>query len=582
MIAEERISKLEENNPDITSFANELDEKLMLGEIDLVEYGVMMNEKHAESARKELRNEMDNETSHAQAHNRREKKNKIQLGIAGAILVVIALISIFSQQGLLTPTGFITGGKQVQQAIDFNQTFSKYTETQLELGNMMGLKISGKLEGTGAKVKLRINGTDYLVADIINPATQNQTTPEQTPQYIISTDKRTYSVGEAVTIIITPETENKSIYISYGNETKIIEGNSYNATETGEHQAIALIVLPDNILRLETNFTVSNETAEQNPGEPEPTVQETASYEFSSLCVETCNIPETSDAILIIEPAENSILTITQITAIQIKENQAPEQIRVISDIAQTTQQATTLDLNEYFSDPDADTIQYDINEIPEIDATISQNILTIASANPGVYTAYIYATDGDKLVTSNTFTIAITSATTETPTETNQTTNETTNGTNLVILEISNLCSDPNPNKRPIECLDNAEYFQEQTILIENTGRAPVARITPIGNLIISGDVIEQDNFVPTEGDYTIGYEDSYGNKQTTVWFESSTGNVHLKGNLYEEKINSEPAPGNFVIRNKKGIILIWGDSITGDMYIRGNVISNRKNIMR
>jgi hypothetical protein len=65
-------------------------------------------------------------------------------------------------------------------------------------------------------------------------------------------------------------------------------------------------------------------------------------------------------------------------------------------------------------------------------------------------------------------------------------------------------------------------------------------------------------------------------------VWFESSTGNVHIKGSLYEEKINSEPAPGSFVIRNKKGIVLIWGDSITGDMYLRGNVISNRKNIMR
>ncbi len=386
MIAEDRTSKLEGKNPDMTSFANELDEKLMLGEIDLVEYGVMMNEKHAKSARKELRNEIDNETSHVQAQKRKDKKNRMQLGIAGAILVVIAVISIFSQQGLLTPTGFIVGQKQVQQAIDFNQTFSQYTETQLELGNMTGLKISGKLEGTGAKVILRINGTDYLVADIINPAAQNQTMPEQAPQYTISTDKTSYAIGEAVTLIITPDIENKSLYVSYGEQTQKLEANTYIPETIGEYQAIGLIVLPDNILRLETNFTVRNESInETTPIEtptPGPTPQETAGYEFSGLCTETCNIPETSNAILIIETAENSTLTITQITAIQTRENQAPEQTHTIPDLTIKQGETATLNLNNYFSDPDNDTVQYDINQIPEIESTINQNILTITSTN--------------------------------------------------------------------------------------------------------------------------------------------------------------------------------------------------------
>jgi len=594
MIAEDGINQLKENDQGIIEFASKLDEKLMLGEIDLVEYQVMMDEKYPITNQEEFVNEIHDQTSKDQAQHSKNKKTRMQLGIAGAILVVIAVISIFSQQGPFTPTGFVIGEKQVQKAIDFNQAFSQYTETQLELGNITGLKISGRLEGAGARVKLRINGTDYLVADIINPTRQNQTAPEQAPQYIISTDKTSYVIGETVTVTVTPGTENKSLYVSYGEQTQILDANTYITQELGEYQAIALITLPDDILRIETNFTVGNEsTNETTPIEtptPENLPEQTNTYEFSGLCTETCNIPESSSAILIIETSENSTVTITQITTTQNKENQAPEQTRVIADITQTTQETTTLDLNEYFSDPDNDTVQYDINEIPEIDAAISQNILTITSANPGTYTAYIYATDGDKLVTSNTFQITIITAEAENPdnqtNSLNETTNETINETappGETITEppvLTDPCSSPDINQRPSYCFAGIEdkIYQDLSAPLENREGELLGRFNKFGNLIIKGLIVQEATGEPEADDFKIGYTETIDFMETTIytaWISKATGNLYLRGGVREEQETLQPQQfDTFIIQNKLGIILAYFDERTGDLYIKGNIV--------
>ena len=535
-----------------------------------------------------------------------EKKKKVLLLSTAATIIFIAILGLlFTTPGALT--GYTITNREVQQTIDFNQDFSQYTETQLDLGTITGLKISGKLEGTEARVILRINGTDYLVVDIVNPNIENLTTgteqpTAETPQYTITTDKSSYLLGETVTITVTPETEtssqaavpektsfsdNKSLYVAYGEQTQILETNTYVTQELGEHQAIALITLPDDILRIETNFTVINETVNETaPIEtetptpaPEPAPPEQASaYEFSGLCTETCNIPESSSAILIIETSENSTLTITQITTTQNKENQAPEQIRVISDITQTTQQTTTLDLNEYFSDPDNDTVQYDINEIPEIDATISQNILTIASATPGVYTAYIYATDGDKLVTSNTFTITIT----ETGTGEAEGEINLTNETNQTIQEIPFTdCNDPNPNLRPPECITGNEdqYFKNTPIFVQNLDRSIVARVTAFGNLIIKGKLVENSQDQPGSRDFKISYFINDGETEvTTAWIDTETGDLNLRGELFEEQFSILPTTQDaFLIQNKKGTNLGYFDRQTGNLYLRGNLIQER-----
>jgi hypothetical protein len=587
MMAEDRMNQLEEEEQEVLSFAKELDEKLIMGEIDPVEYHVMMSEKLSSETNNELLDNPKSQINQGEPARSNNKKVKTQLGIAGVVLVLIALIGIFSQQGQLTPTGFVIGGKQVSAGIEYNQIFSQYTETQLELENITGLRISGLLEGTGARVKLRINGTDYLVAEITNPNSKNlitgAVTGEEKSPYAITTDKITYTLGEAVTITITPETENKSLYISYGEETHLLENNTYTPEAIGEYQAIALIVLADNILRLETNFTVINETiteTEQIVEEPAPeTPAETTGYEFIELCTQTCTLPETSNPILIIETDENSTLTITNITITQAKENNAPVQTKTIPDITLQQGQETSIDLNQYFTDPEDDTIQYDINEIAEIDATITQNILAISSQNHGVYTAYIYATDGDKLVTSNTFQIIITI------TETNQTTNETgiiTGETNQGTPETSFTdCNDPNPNLRPPECIqgNEEEYFKNRPIYLQNLDRTVVARVTTFGNLILRGKLVENSQATPSSRDFKISYYLNDGETEvTTAWIDTETGDLHLRGRAYEEQFTILPtSQDSFLIQNIKGTNLGFIDRQTGNLFLRGNLVQER-----
>ena len=617
-----RIMEMQQDNYNLAGFANELDKEISLNEIDETNYAPQT---------KETSEEIDNvEEQPVQEHSLEEQspeeqpveehsiiseemptpieeKNKPQdnmddskrrkiliFGTAAIILIIAIMGIILTNPGGLT--GYTIATREIQQTTDFNQTFSQYTETQLELSNIISLKISGKLEGTGAKVKLRINGTDYLVAEIINPNIENlitgQVIGEEALQYTITTDKALYLLGETATITITPDTENKSLYVSYGEQTQKLDTNTYLTQDLGEYQAIALIVLPDNILRLETNFTVSNETT--TPIEtplPEPTLQETTGYKFSELCTDTCNIPENSNPILIIETEGNSTLTITQITTTQQKENNAPVQIKAIQGINLITGQATTLDLNEYFSDTDGDTIQYDINEIPEIDATISQNILTIASANLGVYTAYIYATDGDKLVTSNTFNVIITAAETENPdnqtTPTNETLNETTNitvnetpATPITNESTTGSCSNPDMNLRPSACFAGLENtaFESLALPLQDKQRANVGVFTRFGNLIIRGLLTQDATGNPKENDFQIGFTETSGFSETntmTAWIDSETGNLYLKGKIYENQEILNPSQYNtLVMRNKFGLILGYFDQLKGELYLRGNIV--------
>jgi hypothetical protein len=586
----------EENQNKIITFPDQIVEKLNEASMRKLE---LPKPTEKETKNKKLLDQENQQEQERKEKNHKRKTNLIFTSAAAILLILLTIATIYTNNNALT--GYITATKETQQLIRYNQAYQQNTETQLELANITSLRISGTLQGTSAKIKLRINNTDYLIADITNQQEQNQATGLATgeePTYSISTDKTNYVLGETITITITPGAENKSLYVNYGEETHKLEGNTYTPEVIGEYTAIALIVLPNDILRLETNFTITeqpNETTQntttnqttqpETPAEPTPEPALTTGYEFTNLCTETCSLAETSNPVLIIELEPNTTLTITELIITQNKENSAPEQTHNIPDISLATGQTTTLDLNQYFTDTDEDTIQYDINEIPEINAQITQNTLTITSQQTGTYTAFIYATDGDKLTTSNTFQITIQEQTNQTTTNetipiTNETTNQTTEPTNS-LPEITD-CSTPDPNKRPLECLNSAEYFQEQTLFITNNAREPIARITSIGNLILSGEVIENESFQPDSGDYTIGYEDSFGSRYTTVWFESKTGNLHLAGALHEEMINEVPTPGFFALRNKKGIVLIWADSITGDLFVRGNVIPYRKNILK
>lgn len=528
------------------------------------------------------------------------RRNKV-LALGTAVIILIAAIMgvLYTNSGGLAGqlTGHTTLTREIQEVTDFNQAFSQVTETQLELSNIISFKISGILEGTSARVKLRINGTEYLVADIVKPESEQQltgqVTGEETPQYTITTDKSSYLLGETVTVTIAPDTEtssqaadpekasfseNKSLYVSYGEQTQKLETNTYTPEALGEYQAIALITLPDNILRLETNFTVSDEIITETP---EPAPPETTGYEFTALCTETCTIPPTTNPVLIIEPAESSTLTIIEITVMQERENNAPVQVQVIPDLTIAQGETATLDLNEYFSDTDGDVVQYDINEIPEIETTITQNTLTITSANPGVYTVYIYATDGDKLVTSNTFEITINPA--EATGEGQGTTaNETEPITEITPEPVitADPCTVADINQRPSYCFAGIEdqVYQDLSAPLENTEGALLGRFNKFGNLIIKGLLVQGTTGEPETDDFKVGITETVDYKETTTytaWISKETGNLYLKGIVHEEQEALQPPQfDSYTIQNKFGIVLAYFDERTGDLYLKGNIV--------
>jgi hypothetical protein len=594
MSPEQEIQQLEETKTEILRFMNELDEKLANQEIDQITYRATLHDKFLGKTKEDLLDYIDrhiriagNSVSETGVQKTSRKPGTNTIIITAMLLILVTTITII----YLSPNtliGFTVGTREITRTTALDKAFDHYTETQLEFNRVTSLKISGSLEGTRAVVKLRVNGTDYLVAEIVKPE-QDQITGlaigQEASPYTLTTNKSVYALGETVTITLTPETSNQSLYIIYDEEMQKLENNIYTPQNPGEYQVVALVVIENNIIRLETNFTVTDEvlpieTINQTENESNqiitPIEPEITAFTFTGLCVKTCSLPETTNPLLIVELDGNSTLNITTITITQKKDNEAPVQTSNLPDITLLTGQTTQINLNNYFTDPDGDTVQYDINEIPEISSAITQNILALSGTTPGIYTAYIYATDGDKLTTSNTFQIIITEIS-EPTNGTNQ-----TNETQQPISSPSTLtdCSDPNPNNRPASCIEGNEedYFKKQSIRLQNLDRTPIARITSYGNLVIRGSLIENSQGTPGPRDFRVGYTLPESEIEViTAWIDSKTGSLHLKGWLYEEHLELQPEGSVYLIQNRKGTNLGYFDRNTGDLYLRGNLITGR-----
>ena len=630
MKIQKQIQELDEKKQEVKEFINRLDEDLRRKKITKRKYNALLKEAYDGKTKQELIEEIKEEKETLDDKLKHYRTNRNRVAYAGTFLVILVLIGVFSQySGLESPTGLGIATQQVTETVAYDRVFEAYTETQLELTDITSLKISGFLDGTGALVKLRIGENEFIVADIQQPeqdslitgmaieeATETDVSEpasemqEPEIEYTISTDKNEYVVGETVFITVEPDVNNKSLYMEYGEEIHKIEADTYVTEVTGEHNAIALVVLPDDILRLETGFTVKesiieittnetnatvNETINETESEINETVNETTNetetnntanasdeigYAFENLCLETCNLAETSNPVLIVELEEGAKLRITELIITQKTENNAPVQTQNIPDITLGIGQTTSIDLNEYFEEPDGDTMHYDINEIAEINANIIENELAISSDNIGTYTAFVYATDGDKLTTSNTFEIIIQEEAVTEPIEETPTTETNVSEHTAELYTTSDPCSNPDINQRPSTCFIGIEdkVYQDLSASIENRIGGVVGRFTRFGNFVIKGLIIQNAEGTPQENDFKIGFTQTIDFEETrtiTVWIDSETGNLYIKGRLFEEQDVLDPPQFNtYIIQNKFGIVLGYFDEKTGDLHLKGNVV--------
>ena len=259
--------------------------------------------------------------------------------------------------------------------------------------------------------------------------------------------------------------------------------------------------------------------------------------------------------------------------------------------------------LDDYFTDPDDTTLYYDLTAPAEIQTSFIDDELSISSDTTGTYTALVYASDRTELVASNTFQITVTEGITNNTdiNITNNSNNTDENNTggigdknNTKGNESNNTipttgpttpttldCENPNPNLRPVECIEGheGEYFKNRAIYLQNYDRGIVARITTFGNFMIKGMLIENNTGYPGQNDFRVSYFVNDGETEMpTAWIDSETGDLHLRGKVYEEQFNLVPEGGdNFIIQNRKNTNLGYFERMTGNLYLRGNLVEQR-----
>jgi len=435
------------------------------------------------------------------------------------------------------------------------------------------IRVSGTLIGEGsATIQFQTMNGSLLVATV--------TSDDGTPR----TDKASYTPGEQATIqhIV----ESSTLYLDDGTESVTVDN-------------------PFNVPAAEGSYTVivvQNDSGELSTTRIPVIVSMTPidrTTIFTDVCEETCAMEPASGIVIV---TNTTPINLTRVEVTTPTANNAPTITTPIEAIITTN--TTNIDLTTHFTDADGDELLYSTGGSSIATLTINESTLTIEPISSGTETITVYASDLHELVPTE-FTLTVempiiipitesntTNTTEETPPDTTDPTNNTdpslndTTSTPIVtplpdttpgIPTIFD-CDNPDPNARPIECLQqDTQYSQSQDIYWEDSDRTAVAKFNELGNLLITGDVIQQS---PTgQGTFAIGNFDRDANLIPAIWVDAQ-GNLRLRGTLHEEQSNIVPPPGSYSIVTRNGIYLMYADKTTGDMWLRGNVIPYRKEI--
>jgi hypothetical protein len=595
--AHEEISRLESEKAYLDTQATTLEQKLASKEIKKKEYDNLVRELFLGKTKEEVKGLIDEKINslrkeHEARSSERMRKSAITAGSAIALVLVLAFAGFFyANSGI---TGFSVFENPVENTYNFERTFNANTEETLQIERLLGLRISGTIQGSGATVRLVSGEDSYVVANLDGGSSVT---------YSLSTDQAEYNLGESIDVTVEPAGTAAALYVTHNDENAQLETTSFTPNETGTYTFFAIITTDNDIYRLEVNTTVVAENAAEGIGQTS-TATENTGGSFSAVCDETCLLQdELTNPTLVVSLEEGSTLTIDELLVIEVKTNEAPAQIQEFANISLATGESVTIALADYFNDSNEDEISYDFSQIDELDMSILGDSLEITSNTPGEYTGHVYATDGLNLVNGNDFTITVTgdavtpdvednttentTAPEETPANNATITNETTTTEeNLTVGNATDTeapltltdCNDPNPNRRPLSCIEGAEadYFSSRPIYLENAGREQVARITTFGNIIITGELVERSTARPSSSDFRISYLAGDGQTEiTTAWIDSATGNLNLVGEVFEEQFSLvPPTPDAYQVQNQKGTTLAYFDRRSGDLYLRGNVV--------
>jgi hypothetical protein len=463
-----------------------------------------------------------------------------------AAMLLLAGIAMFAFQGGIT--GFLVLDNPEGVDIPINDTITS-------------LKVTGTMYGEGTA---DIYFDTPLGALLIGSLTSDDGSPR--------TDKASYALGDPVDMENTPE--NASYYFDDG--TSIAVDIPFPAA-SGD----LLIVTPDATYRLPIII-----------GERE---RETG---FADLCVDTCVFEPTNGSVRV-ETTGTAMVSFSSISAEAVI-NTAPQLAVPFTEVL--VDGNTTVNLSDHFTDVDGDALYYSTGTDEHVAAVITGDILLLTSLQTGNTSLMLYASDLRDLATvwlplvvtmpgeeglNATLNETSLNETIFNETILNETAvNETTNGTAYNATTNMNTtlpgldCSSPDPNQRPLDCIqsNDSTFFRPEDLYLENRNAVAVGQITPIGNLLLRGTWIEHSTSSPQSQDWVRGYADEDGDFIPTAWIDTDTGDLHMRGTLTESNGNLVFESRYTAITNRRGIILVLIDHNSGDVVLRGNIIPYRR----
>lgn len=514
-------------------------------------------------------------------------------GVAGLFVFIIGLLWAFSGTG--TPTGFAVLDTQ-ETPVEL--TFTEHTNETLNLTNTTTFRITGTLtDGTG-RVWLHAGGERLLVYE-----------GEARARAVLWTEYESYARNTSINVSVNATNYTLWLVDESGERSPFTSGDAI--AEPGSYTFDALITGATEKESLP--LTVRNDT---NTSENSPRRPPSATVPFTEACAETCTLNGTNLTVNeTLEVETDGTLAITSITTTVERENSEPFQSAALPNLVLEPGETTTLNLDTYFTDPDGDTLTYDFMNLPGVTMAVDGSELSVTAESGEGGESVIYAGDLEYLVQSEPFSITVngtnttnevgengtapapaenrttprTNATPANRTGTNETgVKETASGRNRTapptaenVTTAALNCDHPDPNKRAPSCFAGEEerYFG-QSVLVEDKGRRAVARFNGLGNLLLTGDLIEESSGTPSSDDFSVGYLDDNFRFVATAWIDSGTGDLHLRGTVSEEELSLTAPANSYTFQSRRGINLGYIDPRTGNLYLRGNIIPYRRSI--
>ncbi len=251
--------------------------------------------------------------------------------------------------------------------------------------------------------------------------------------------------------------------------------------------------------------------------------------QFSGICLETCDLTglNKSSYTLVFEVEDSAVLRIDRIKYSIIADilNQPPVLLQNITNVNLSENGNATINLSQYFADPDGDALNYNYFKTDNITIFFDSGIATIVPDRNvfGARFTYIVANDSESFAVSNVFMINIS--------------------------EVIGL-----------------NFFE-----IRDKSNNKLAVFDSLGNVKIKGIFIQNIEPFADADDFII--QNSTNGLNLVV--ANPEGSMIIKGSLLENQELLAPTPNSFIIQDKNGQIVAYVNS-TGNLFLKGALEQN------